>query len=76
MELEAWVKPSGVEVWINAESRGVAKELGWVPKSPDLKSPVVEPKRRGPSAKTERGLNGYCRASRKGITASYPCASV
>ena len=47
MELEAWVKPSGVEVWINTESRDVAKELGWVPKSSDVEPPVVEPKRRG-----------------------------
>jgi hypothetical protein len=47
MSLEIWVKPSGVEVLINAESRVVAKELGWVPKSPDVQSPVVEPKRRG-----------------------------
>lgn len=52
MNLETWVKPSGVEVQINPESRDAARELGWVPKDD---APVVEPKRRGrpPKVKEE-----------------------
>jgi hypothetical protein len=54
MILEIWVKPSGVEVQINAESRDAARELGWVPKD---SVPVMmdQPKRRGrpPKAKED-----------------------
>jgi hypothetical protein len=60
MALEAWIKPSGIEVHITKTSEEAAIALGWVRKDSAVK-PVLEvithselaPKRRGRPAKIQ-----------------------